>query len=67
VILLLKTKTLPIQIQPKSYRMKKCLFSLVLLLFSTASFCQDAEKFVNDLLSKMTLEEKIRAAQSIYR
>jgi len=39
--------------------MKKCLFSLVLLLFSTASFCQDAEKFVNDLLSKMTLEEKI--------
>jgi beta-glucosidase len=39
--------------------MKKTFFAMLLSLFATASFAQKAEKFVSELLSKMTLDEKI--------
>jgi beta-glucosidase len=39
--------------------MKKTFFAMLLSLFATACFAQKAEKFVNELLSKMTLDEKI--------
>ena len=38
--------------------MKKYILSLVFLLLATTSFCQNAETFVNNLLSRMTLDEK---------
>jgi beta-glucosidase len=37
----------------------RLIFSLILLLLSPNIFAQQAEKFVTDLMSKMTLEEKI--------
>jgi len=39
--------------------MKKYILSLFLLLLATTSFSQKAEDFVNNLLSRMTLDEKI--------
>jgi len=37
----------------------KLTFSIILLLFVTNVFAQQADKFVADLMSKMTLEEKV--------
>lgn len=37
----------------------KLTFSIILLLFATNVFAQQADKFVADLMTKMTLEEKV--------
>ncbi|MDP4276470.1 MAG: glycoside hydrolase family 3 N-terminal domain-containing protein [Bacteroidota bacterium] len=39
--------------------MKKSLLIVAFLLVAVTPFCQNAERFVNDLLSNMTLDEKI--------